>query len=82
MGTTLRYTWGKKSRNATHVIRTSIKAQRYKAEDGSYRIRLVKSTYIGSKKNDPNDTTSPVATVNVETENGTRRAYVPISKRD
>lgn len=82
MSTTLRYAWGKKSNNATHIIRVSLKVTKYKKDDGGYGLRIVKSKYIGSKENDPNNTTSPVATVNVDTENGTRRAYVPISKRD
>ena len=80
MSVTMRVVRGRKVKNPKYTIRKSIKVHSYGTENG-YAIRTNESGYIGKTENDPKnlENVQPFATLTLDTDNGTRRAYVPIT---
>lgn len=78
MGVTIRVVRGRKVKNPKYTIRRTVKIHTYN-NDGRFGVRVSDTYYKGKTENDP-ARTSTFATVNVPTNNGTRRSYVPISK--
>lgn len=77
MSVTMRVVRGRKAKNPTYTIRRSVVVHAY--EDNT--VRATKSFYMGKTENDPKniENTPSIATLSLDTDNGTRRAYVPIT---
>lgn len=78
MGVTIRYRYGKKSKDPKYVIRNKLRIHKYLREDGTYGLRITKSRYMGRVENDPERKTSTQARIEDKPTNGLRRSHVTI----